>query len=294
MMKLQAYENFISKYPKKTLRLNHGNLTFRYAKHSTSGVNLILLAGGLGIGDAFYRHFEALAQHFSVITFNYSQDFRTNASLSQAIALLIRKLNLTNVYLVGQSYGGLIAQIVAKHYPNLIKGMVLSNTGTLTSNLDFEGFENLYLMLKKAEKYIKLDQYLPLPLLKPILKAGIKQKCKDIPSELQTEVAMFTDIALKQTTNAHLLLMDTLLADLKNEWDLTKEDFTPYANEVLLLLSEDDHTFVNSVKSALIQVMPEPTVNTSIAGGHLAALFEFDAYINAIVNFINERNKSTS
>ncbi|MBE6024192.1 MAG: alpha/beta hydrolase [Cellulosilyticum sp.] len=285
-----TFEDFIYKYPEKTLKLSNGLFKFRYAQHSTSQATVILLAGGIGIGDSFYRHFEALAQHFSVVTFNYPKDFRTNQQLAQAIALLIRKLNLKNVYLIGQSYGGFISQIIAKHYPKLIKGMVLSNTGTLTSCLDFEGFENLYNMLKKSERYIRYDRYLPLPLLKPILKAGIKKKCKDVSPERQVELAHFADITFKQITNAHLLLMDTLLADLKNEWNLTKEDFASYDNEVLLLLSADDHTFAPSVTSALVQMMPNPTVNTSIPGGHLAPLFAFDTYIDTIVTFINERN----
>lgn len=290
MIYAQQYEFFTSQYPNQTIQLGGGAFTFRYANHPTSDVTLILFAGGLGIGDGFYRHFLELAKHYSVITFNYSKDFRTNADLAQSFALLIQKLHLKKVYLVGQSYGGFIAQIIAKRYPQLITGMILSNTSTLTPHMDEAAKENLMPMLKKAEKYIKLDKFLPLPLLKPLLKSGVKKKCKDMPSEKTTELTFLMDLFFGHCTNAHLLLMDTLLADLKNECDLMSEDFVSYKNEVLLLLSDDDTTFVPSSKKALIEIMPSPVVNTSIKGGHLAGFVEFDNYLHAIISFINERN----
>lgn len=290
-MSLQAFEDFNSNYPRKMLKLPQGELIFRYAKHPTSKVTLILLAGGMGIGDGCFIPLITLADHFSIISLNYSPDFPTNAEQAQAISLLIRKLDLKNVYLVGQSYGGLIAQVIAKHYPDLIKGMILSNTGTLTSDMDFSGFENLYQIMKKSDRFKKLDSRVPLPLLKPIIKASIKKKGKNTTPELQTKLNYFADIVLNQCTNEHLLLMDTLLVDLKNEWNFTKADFTSYDNEILLLLSEDDTTFVESVKSALIRLMPNPIINTSILGGHLAMLYETNAYTNAIIGFINTRNQ---
>ena len=286
----KEYEDFTHKYPNKKTRLAHGYLTYRYAAHPTSSVTLILFAGGMGFGDGFYTHFLTLAKHFSVITFNYSKDFRNNQDLAQAIALLIRKLDLKNVYLIGQSYGGFISQIIAKRYPKLIKGMILSNTSTLLADMDEDTKANLMPMLHKAEKYIKLDKFLPLPLLKPILKVGINKKLKAMPEDKSAGFVVLMDLFFSQCTNTHLLLMDTLLADLKNELNLTATDFASYENEVLLLLSDDDETFVSSAKKALIDLMPSPVVNTSIKGGHLAAFISFDEYIDAIISFINERN----
>ena len=293
MVNCPYYEEFITRYPNKKTQLGTGHLTFRYAKHATSDVTLILFAGGLGIGDGFYRHFLELAKYYNVITFNYPQDFRTNTDLARCFALLIRKLHLKNVYLVGQSYGGFIAQIIAQRYPKLIKGMILSNTSTLSIHMDAAAHANLDGMLNKAEKYIKLDKFLPLPLLKPLLKIGIIKKCKEMPDEKAKEMRTLLDVFFAQCTNAHLLLMDTLLADLKNHFNLTPNDFITYENECLLLLSDDDHTFVESAKKALIDLIPSPVVNTSLKGGHLAGFVDFDGYINAIITFITERNQAS-
>ena len=51
------------------------------------------------------------------------------------------------MYLLGQSYGGMIAQITAKRHPDIIKGMILSGTCGLGQGMDEEGFALINKML---------------------------------------------------------------------------------------------------------------------------------------------------
>ena len=86
-----------------------------------------MLTGGIGLSDLFYLHFERFAKDFSVITFDYQIQFENNAEFAAAVAELLKKLD-EKVWLVGQSLGGIVAQIIAKNYPGIIEGIVHSNT----------------------------------------------------------------------------------------------------------------------------------------------------------------------
>ena len=55
---------------------------------------------------------------------------------------------------------------------------------------------------------------------------------------------------------------------------------------MLLILSEDDHTFNQANKDALVRLMPNPTVITNLVGGHLALMVRMDEYVSAVHGFI--------
>lgn len=116
---------FYEKYPNNTEQLNSGKqFTYRYYKNSSAKATLLLLTGGIGLSDLFYLHFERFAKEFSVLTFDYQIQFVDNKEFAQAVAELLNKLN-EKVWLVGQSLGGIVAQIIARNYPDVVEGMVL-------------------------------------------------------------------------------------------------------------------------------------------------------------------------
>lgn len=71
--------------------------------------------------------------------------------------------------------------------------------------------------------------------------------------------------------------------------DMMPADFARWGGRVLLIFSEDDHTFNQANKDALVRLMPEPTVVTDLAGGHLALMARMDEYVGAVRGFIESR-----
>lgn len=57
----------------------------------------------------------------------------------------------------------------------------------------------------------------------------------------------------------------------------------------MLILSEDDNTFDQASKEALISIMTKPTVITDITGGHLALLIKLEKYADVIERYILQR-----
>lgn len=76
----------------------------------------MLLTGGIGLSDLFYKHFDRFARDFSVLTFDYQLPFENNAQFADAVAELLGHLE-ERAWLVGQSLGGVVAQIIARRHP---------------------------------------------------------------------------------------------------------------------------------------------------------------------------------
>lgn len=89
-------------YPTDTLALPSGkSFPYRYYKNPQAKATIALLAGGMGLSDLFYLHFDRLAKEFSVLAFDYPICFADNKALAQAVAELLHHLG-EKVWLMGQ------------------------------------------------------------------------------------------------------------------------------------------------------------------------------------------------
>ena len=69
-------------YPTATFTVSSEKLfTYRYYQNPQAKATLVLLTGGIGLSDLFYKHFARFARDFSVLTLTISSSSGTTASL---------------------------------------------------------------------------------------------------------------------------------------------------------------------------------------------------------------------
>lgn len=278
--------------PLQTAHLKNGTFTYHYYKNKNPklDITLVFLAGGSGLGNSVFYLADAFLPKYNLISFNYPKDFPSNETLADAMAELFVQIGAKNIYLVGQSYGGLLAQIVARRHPDIIKGLILSGTCSLSGDINFDGMRNIVDMIhpNKVAKNIKTDRRIPMFLMVPFFKLMCKKVIKN--KEQEKMFSEIIDICKEDLSNDYLVHMDILLGDLATEFGSHKpEDFQKFDNEVLIFFSEGDTIFCDNLKQALIRLMPNPVV-CDLKGGHLALIESFDDYINTLDNFLAERN----
>jgi len=284
---LNTFTKFKEKYPLQQQIIGGSSFPYRYYKNENSDKTAVLLTGGIGLSDLLVFHFEEFAKSYSVLSFDYPLAYPSNQQLVDAIAELLKSLEI-KAFLVGQSLGGFIAQILAKQHPGVVEGMVLSNTGTLSVDLDEQGTKCLNDMLTSMDKSLRLMKILPFGLIKKrIKKAVLKKVGQQLDAQEQMLMTEICDEMVRALTKDYEIHMTLLMKDLRNYWDMEDGDFEQYKGRVLLILSDDDFTFNENVKQALINIMPNPQVITDIRGGHLALLLKLDKYIGTIKEFID-------
>ncbi len=283
---MKAFEQYCENYPLTTENINGGSFSYRYYKNAGSTETVVLLVGGIGMSDLIYTHFEKFAKHFSVLTFDYCIDYPTSEKLVAAIASLLAQLDI-KAWFVGQSLGGFIAQLIAQKHPEVTKGLILSNTGCLSKDMSKEAYASLTEMLKSTRKAKKMLKFLPLSMLKKQISGAVFKKYASDFSESERHLLReLCDIMEEKLTKPYELHMLNLLIDMESHNGMKRAEFEYLDNMVLLLLSEDDKTFNDGVKQALIELMPNPTTITDLAGGHLALMVNCDRYVDIIVDYI--------
>lgn len=287
---MAGLEAFYQKYPQQIMVLGDGReFQYRYYKKADAKATLVLLTGGIGLSDLFYLHFERFAQDFSVITFDYQISYVNHTEFADAVAELLNRLG-EKVWLVGQSLGGIVAQIIAKRHPEVVEGLVLSNTCSLAKDMGEEAYCHLMGMIQSQKKSKKLLAILPFSLYKKMIKwAVMKKKTADFTEKEKALMEGLCDAMLELLTKEYEYHMIDFLIDAEHHFGMVPEDFIRWKGKVLLILSEDDLTFNQACKDSLIAVMPEPAVVTDITGGHLALLVKLDKYAATVAEFILQR-----
>lgn len=282
-------EEFYKTYPQQTMKINGKDFRYRYHKNENAKATLVLLTGGIGLSDLFYLHFQKFSKNFSVLTFDYQIQFDNNKEFADAVSELLKVLN-EKVWLVGQSLGGIVGQIIAKEHPEAVEGLVLSNTCSLERNMSKEAYDHLMNMIENQQKSKKMFKILPFGLYKKLIAKAVMKKTSSLNEEEKALMKGLCNAMLKLLTREYELHMIDFLIDAKNHFGMTKEDFTVFKDKVLLILSEDDHTFNQHCKDSLIHIMPEPMVVTNLTGGHLALLVRLDSYAELVSDFIKNRS----
>ena len=286
----KEFEEYNKLAPVKTVKLNGGEFAYRYYKNPNPDVNvtLIMLAGGTGLGDGFFAIAKSFMDKYSLISFNYPMAFKNNIATADAIAELIKYLKAENVYIWGQSYGGLLAQIIAKRHPEAVKGLILTSTASLSNDLRYEGIKRFFEMVneEKEKKNKRLYGNFPMFLLPAIMGLAFKKHLKDSPETYKAIKELMKQVK-GSMTNEYFVHMDTLLGDLRNSFGThNKEDFTYLKGRVLIIEPDDDKTFTDDIKEALFNIMPEPKVIRDLKGGHLAMMLNPDEMLGIIDGFI--------
>jgi pimeloyl-ACP methyl ester carboxylesterase len=230
----------------------------------------------------------ALEPHYRILTFDYPAGCPTNDSLADAIVQLIRSEKLQNVYLVGQSYGGLLAQCIAKHHPDLVSGLILSNTGTITPDMSPGARKIMDAKKTNLKKAMTLVKWLPFGIIRRLMVKKVLKKINQGNIREAQYIKSFFTFMFQQLDRKKELHMCALMIEFMETQSFLPSDFAYLDGKVLLLLSSDDDTFGAEIPDMLINLMPNPRVQRSISGGHLAILLKFDTYIDEIRSFVRD------
>ena len=288
MKKEFAYYNEVA--PVKEAKLTGGSFKYRYYKNPAPVVDatVVILAGGTGLADGFFAIARNVMEHYSLLTFNYPMDFKGNDATADAIAELVKLLEIHNAYYWGQSYGGLLAQLIAKRHPEVVKGLLLTSTASFSTHLRYEGMQCLVKMLdpEKEQKRYRMYKRLPVKLMPALMSWVFKKHLKDKPGAAKAVKELMYQLK-DDFSSEYLCHMTSLLADLRNQMGThSPEDFYFLDGHVLIIEPDDDKTFTDDIKEELYAMMPNPKVVHKIEGGHVAILFNPDSFMQIIHEFM--------
>ncbi len=282
-----AYYNQVA--PIRTARIAGSDYRYRYYKNEKSTKTIVVLAGGSGLSDGFFLFLRSLMDKYSLLCPFYEPYLKDNNATADAIAELVSQLKIDGAFFWGQSYGGLLAQLIALKHPNVAGGLLLTSTASFSNEITFEGMQCLVKMVNKEKEDAKVKkmQKMPFPLVRKMFPLMFKKHLKGDKKAYQTikELIACLEDEISKELSIH---MCHLLGDLRNHFGkYKKEQFDFLSGKVLIIEPDDDKTFTDDIKDALANNFINPKVIRKVEGGHLAIMFNPDGYIEIIDEFLS-------
>lgn len=194
---------------------------------------MLWLSGGLrraAIGSAFL---EKLAASHTVIAPDYAPVL-TVAEFMAAFDAILQAESVESVALVGQSYGGMLAQAYLAHRPEAIVSIVLSSTGPADYARGWLAVETVFIWLAKV---------LPQDTLNRFVASGLVRLTRQLPQDKRLEVAsLIRRLVREQVCRADVVSHFAVAADVIRHRIVTPAAFLGWDGRVVVLTAENDPT----------------------------------------------------
>lgn len=198
-----------------------------------AGSPVLWLTGGLrraALGAAFL---EQLAARHTVVAPDYPP-VRTIGQFMIGFDAILQAEGVGTFDLVGQSYGGMLAQAYLAHRPDKVRRLILSSAGPADYGRRWLPAEKLFITLARA---------VPETTLKGLLGAGLSRLARQLPPAERAEMAGTIKTILRtELYRADVVSHFAVAADLIRTRLVTPSAFQAWKGRIIVLTAENDPT----------------------------------------------------
>ena len=261
--------SFRLSHPLKEMDVDGHLFHYLLCGQGESPLTLVYFVGGTGNPLGWYRHVLSMEGKYRVLILDYPMGIDQMEPMTEWIEKLLNRLEISEAVFIGASFGGYIAQLMARRCPEKTKALALYATTALTE----EGIADLKKQYRYVGRLLFMMEHMPYGLLKALLMKPSFRRLIPKGDSSQTEYLKgFTQWIYDDYTKEKDLHMTYLMADIVNLKPVKQEDFSDLRGKVLLVLPKADQAFTPKMQKDLQDLFENPTVET-LEGGHLATLF---------------------
>jgi len=246
---------------------------------------LTFLIGTVGVAELWFPYVEAFEKDWRVLLFEYPAECQDNETMIRLMKDLIDYLGIEKLVMVGSSYGGLLAQLFARAYPERTEALALFSTA-VPSEASLQALKKRFGIAAAPAK--GLMKSLPMGLIRPIMtRASLKQT-----EGLGTEEAAYLEelyrYVYRYREKKREVLMLRLLCDVMDQRAIEPEEMKFLSGRVLIVLPEEDHIFGPLLQEELAGFYEGAKVHRHMEGGHLLTRVKFSACRDLLQRFLNK------
>jgi pimeloyl-ACP methyl ester carboxylesterase len=255
-------------------QLTVAGLEWNYLTSGKGAETLVLLPGGLGAGEAWFKLILALEGEGRIIAPTYPLA-QTIDELVTGVNAILEHEGVARAHVLGTSLGGFVAQAFVRKYPERVERLVLANT--TAPSLEFA---------KAVQRRTKLLAFFPMGLIRRGSRKRIGAYLAAVPeSERAFWEAYFDELLALHWDKARLTSQNACITDFGFNYDFTPDDVKDKNGNILILESSDD-AWNKDQQAALRAAYPTALVHTFQNAGHLSTLTKREEYLGVVRGFL--------
>lgn len=264
---------FRVKHPPKEVTI--GKTHWEYIVCGEGEKTLLLLNGGLRIAETAFAYIELFEPYYRLIVPTYPPLWDID-ELTDGIISILDLEGKQDFFVLGQSYGGMVAQVMLQRFPGRVTKCVLSSTGPLSATLVQKVLLHFFLAVIPA---------LPEGAVKNLYKKSLLQVLS-IPEERQSFWKAFLDETFDKR-----LTKDDVLSHFRTGADtITKYAFgmqNPWCGAALVIGGDKDPVSTDGDRRAMLEYYPHAKLKVIQGAGHTLAMQKPDIFLKAVIEFFN-------
>lgn len=233
-----------------------GQVQWEYLTGGSGDQAVLLLVGGLRAADGGFRMTEELESDFRVIAPTYPA-VPTMQHLAEGLAAALQAEGITRAHVIGGSFGGMVAQVFARTYPQMVDRLILSTTAIPDAET-IKRYQQMAQMIAAAPEETVLE--------------GAKQQMFQTMAPPEHEAAFWRayldELYSERQSKADLLSTYQCMVDFTMSYIFTPDDFKSWPGRILIIESDDDATFNEAQRTRLKALYPTAQVHTFSGAGH--------------------------
>jgi pimeloyl-ACP methyl ester carboxylesterase len=266
---------FRAEHPYRYLKVT--GMEWEYIACGHGDETLLILPGGLRLAESAFHHIESFEDHWRVIVPTYPA-VMTIDEMTDGLVAILNAENIPQAIVVGQSYGGWVAQVLARRYPERVKKLVLSGTGPLAVSRAERTFSRVA---------VNLAPHLPERMLMNALRHALVPLVTAQERERGFWRAFVNDIFSGYLTKADILSHFRTGADtIRKGYLFNYGDVSTWPGEVLVIVGEHDPAVSESDLERFEAIYPRIRIEVIGGAGHTVGLANPARYAALVDGFI--------
>ncbi len=237
---------------------------------------VLLLGGGLSVGESAFRTVNRLEPHYRVVSPSYPAAGRM-AAVTDGLAGILDKEGIAQTHVYGHSLGAAVAHAFIRRHPARVDRLALSGFGIYSER-----------HTRQMKHAVLLLSLLPVGVTHAIYIRKFRRLLADVDAGTRAFVlAHVQDLFATRLDKAALMGQFKLLTDLLDNAGINRA-YQPIERpgRVLIIEAEDDSGFTAEEQTVLKALYPGAKVHVFASGGHLAGITRQDEYETVLDGFL--------
>jgi pimeloyl-ACP methyl ester carboxylesterase len=242
---------------------------------------LLVLPGGLSVGESAFHLITAFENEFRIIAPSYALSL-TMTGLCDGIAHILETEGVNQAHVLGGSYGGLVAQYFVRKYPDKARSLILSHTVVMVPIFE-----------KPLQIAEKLSRILPRSLFAPLLKLRLNKIILSTLRNAKHPEFEFWRAYLNEAVASNRLRefafhQNRVLLDLARRPQFSPEDLEAWRGGILIIDSDNDPAISAKDRELLRKTYPRAQTHSFHATGHVSSILKREEVFSIIGSFLDE------
>jgi pimeloyl-ACP methyl ester carboxylesterase len=267
-----ALADFRRRYPEKVVR--DGTAEWRYRVVGTASPALLAVPGGELVNDLGFEFALAISGCRRIIYPAYPRVDSIEA-LASGLSAVLDAEKISQAAILGASFGGALAQVFVRKYPERVSHLILSNTGV-----------PLRYLVPSLRIFNGIARALPWAATAALLRRSMPKVLDPAGGDRAFWSAYVNELLSIRVAKADMIANFHIQLDYHRRFHFTPDDLRNWNGKILIAESDTDVIGPHR-RQALRQTYPNAEVYTFHNGGHATMFARFDEYLAMVKKFLD-------